>query len=258
LIGAQAEDDAGSLRQPLAKSPSQPQNVDLSDSMKRKANKRKNEDPDEGKVPAPKRRTRKSFSAAIVNSAGANEESVTTERTHLLTLPAELRNQIWQLVVVSDVPLAIVGSSPEQPGLTRACRQTRNEALGFFYRKNTFNCTIANYDPSNFKKYRKIADQHGLNTVLLTHRFESGAPREVLYNNLLKWLEGTFKGETAPLGYSSGHSDKSYDWSKLSHRIVKVFNVAKMLKDQRLPWSVAKEILSNAVDAAGVCGETRR
>ena len=87
-------------------------------------------------------------------------------------------------------------------------------------------CTIFNYDPTDFKRYRETADKYGLSTVLLTHQHSHDAQRALLRTNLLKWLENTFKGETAPLGYSAGHTESSFVWDKLSHRIVKVFNQA--------------------------------
>jgi len=59
------------------------------------------------------------------------------------------------------------------------------------------------------------------------------------------------------LGYSGGHNEESFTWDKLSHRIVKVFNQAKILRQHRISWSVAEELLANAVDAAGVCGEKK-
>ena len=164
---------------------------------------------------------------------------------------------IWKLIVISNRPLNITGSWPEQPALTRTCKQIRIESICFFYRENDFHCIISNYDPSDFRRYRKTADKHGLNTVLLTHQRSPDADRQILRTNILKWLESTYKGDTAPLGYSGGHNEESFTWDKLSHRIVKVFNQAKILRQHRISWSVAEELLANAVDAAGVCGEKK-
>lgn len=155
-------------------------------------------------------------------------------------------------------PLTIVGDTPKQPPLTKTCRQIRQESIRFFYKENTFSCTIFDYDPADFKRYRQVADKYGLSTVLLTHQHRAGAPRAQLRTNMMKWLEGTFRGETAPLGYSAGHSEDTFVWDKLSHRIVKIFTIAKSLKLQQVPWSAAQDIMSNALDAAGVCGEKRR
>jgi hypothetical protein len=69
----------------------------------------------------------------------------------LLKLPAEIRNEIWRWTVVVPNQLAIYGDNPKQPAITRTCRQIRQESIGYFYRKNSFTCTIRNYDPTNFK-----------------------------------------------------------------------------------------------------------
>ncbi|CAK1366566.1 unnamed protein product [Cercospora beticola] len=58
-------------------------------------------------------------------------------------LPAELRNEIYRLVVSADKPLTVCAQSPGyhkaiQPPITRVCRQIRDESLGVFYHCNDF------------------------------------------------------------------------------------------------------------------------
>ncbi|GIZ47085.1 hypothetical protein CKM354_001018600 [Cercospora kikuchii] len=59
-------------------------------------------------------------------------------------LSAELRNEVYRLVVSAEKPLVVCKnhSAPElsavQPALTRTCRQIREESLGMFYHANTF------------------------------------------------------------------------------------------------------------------------
>jgi hypothetical protein len=176
----------------------------------------------------------------------------------LLSLPPEIRNEIWKFAVLTTEQLNILGSNPKQPPITRTCRQIRAESIRYFYRDNSFACTIMDYNPADFKQYRKFADKHGLSTVLLTHKHSTGVSRDVLRANFLAWAEGTFKGETAPLGYSAGHTEDTFVWEKLSHRIVKVFNVARHLKKMSVDWEDAKVVLLNTIDGAGVCGEKKR
>jgi hypothetical protein len=197
-------------------------------------------------------------STSVVSDLSANASGATEEKSPLLALPAEIRNEIWKWSMRMDHPLSIVGDTPKQPPLTKTCRQIRAESIRFFYKENSFSCTIFDYDPADFKRYRQVADKYGLSTVLLTHQHRAGAPRAQLRTNMMKWLEGTFRGETAPLGYSAGHSEDTFVWDKLSHRIVKIFAIAKSLKQQQVSWSAAQDIMSNALDAAGVCGEKRR
>lgn len=256
---AQAENVVAHFPRLLPRAKSGRQKVSMNEWLARKASKQQHYSRDSDQLANFKRQRRHSSrpaEAGTVNLPMKNFGSNASSR--LLALPAELRNEIWQYAVYSDKSLAIVGPTPSQPALTRVCRQIRSEAICYFYTINTFKCTIVNYDPVDLKCYRQTADKYGLNIVVLTHRLDPNAPRELLRKNLLKWLEGTIKGEAAPLGYSSGHSDQSYAWNKLVHRLVKVFNMAKMLRNHHLPWAVAKDILGNAVDAAGVCGEKSR
>lgn len=66
------------------------------------------------------------------------------EISNLNKLSAELRNAIYELVLVQDKPLVVCRKhlTPEltavQPALTRVCRQIREETLGMFYHGNTF------------------------------------------------------------------------------------------------------------------------
>ena len=65
----------------------------------------------------------------------------------LLQLPAELRNEIWQLALVRDEPIRIfhpgMGARLE-PALLATCKQIRNEAQDMLYSENTFegHCSI--------------------------------------------------------------------------------------------------------------------
>ncbi|KAK4622091.1 hypothetical protein CLAFUW4_06607 [Fulvia fulva] len=54
-----------------------------------------------------------------------------SKQCHLLELPAELRNRIYELVVADH-------TSIHQPNLMRTCRQTRGEALSLFYSTHIF------------------------------------------------------------------------------------------------------------------------
>ena len=57
----------------------------------------------------------------------------------LSKLPAELRNEIYRLVLVDDEPLDIERNAiAERTALLKACRQTREEASEIFYAENKF------------------------------------------------------------------------------------------------------------------------
>ncbi|KAK4498970.1 hypothetical protein PRZ48_009481 [Zasmidium cellare] len=73
------------------------------------------------------------------------------------SLPAEIRNRIYELALPSknngDPPLVVASPtwdnlmvSAVEPGITRACRQTRSESLKMFYEANDFHVYIERLD----------------------------------------------------------------------------------------------------------------
>lgn len=78
-------------------------------------------------------------------------EQAKTQRSRcsLLDLPAELRNQIYQLAVVEKKPITVTQriphtfttyylKPPERPALAQTCKQLQQEVLPVFFGQNTF------------------------------------------------------------------------------------------------------------------------
>ncbi|KAK3660022.1 hypothetical protein LTR56_000948 [Elasticomyces elasticus] len=95
---------------------------------------------------------------SIVSTSQDPAHQQKEEICHLMRLPAELRNSIYELVVVRPFAITIgsnMGSSKELskagqlPAITRTNRQIRNEALSIFLAANTFDVYF-HYD------YRRI------------------------------------------------------------------------------------------------------
>lgn len=87
-------------------------------------------------------------------------DAISTETTHqesrLMKLPAELRNLIYELVVVEAKTIDIVdpdhvqggpgvSERAKQPGIAQVCRQLRREVLPIFYSQNTFRVNACGY-----------------------------------------------------------------------------------------------------------------
>ena len=64
------------------------------------------------------------------------QPNTSTPKSHLLALPAELRNAIYELVVAEDGPIR--ESRYVEHGLFQTCHQIRDESSKMFYRLNTF------------------------------------------------------------------------------------------------------------------------
>ena len=69
----------------------------------------------------------------------ANNSSTTPSRPRLLAHPAELRNQIYSLVLIApDHQLITIRRDLHEPPLLQICRQVRRESADIYYGENTF------------------------------------------------------------------------------------------------------------------------
>ncbi|POS78334.1 hypothetical protein DHEL01_v203264 [Diaporthe helianthi] len=96
-------------------------------------------------------------STTIQSATAVDDEAVSSRRRSFLSLPAEIRNKIYQYSLVerpSRAALRIKGLA--QPPLTRTNRQVRSEALPIYYGNNRFEIIIPDKQPMN--KYDGWAD----------------------------------------------------------------------------------------------------
>lgn len=89
---------------------------------------------------------------ALTNNSSTKHAASTMETTdiaaaevkcRLLSLPAELRNRIYEMVVVHQQPITMSHRRRHRltrtpPAITRTCQQIKNESLPIFYEWNTF------------------------------------------------------------------------------------------------------------------------
>jgi len=64
------------------------------------------------------------------------------EKKHILNLPPELRNAIYEFTVIEPHQVPITS---RQPGLTRTCRQVRSESLPMYLQRNAFKASARNW-----------------------------------------------------------------------------------------------------------------
>ncbi|SMR44089.1 unnamed protein product [Zymoseptoria tritici ST99CH_3D1] len=75
--------------------------------------------------------------------------------SHLLNLRPELRNRIWEEVVVEEEPID-VDESLRQPGLLCVNRQVCSETRQMWCKRNTFDVLVQNCDARVFWKLDKL------------------------------------------------------------------------------------------------------
>lgn len=116
-----------------------------------------------------------------------------------LTLPAELRNSIYELVIISPDELVITKEGNlATPPLLQVCKQIRCEALTMYYAENCFRALVDDHDacgleawlkskvqPDMRKHIRKFKLEHsGIETgqfsdnlkIIVCRRLETGVP----------------------------------------------------------------------------------
>jgi len=107
----------------------------------------------------------------------------------LLELPAELRNLIYEYTLTAPDRLVLTNDTlPEQPALTRTCRQIRSECLPMFYEKNQFRYYCRDFSRVAINRW---IDRIGTDNFKLTHTHNSyiqTGSRQRCVANLLVWL----------------------------------------------------------------------
>ncbi|KAK5715899.1 hypothetical protein LTR15_009724 [Elasticomyces elasticus] len=77
----------------------------------------------------------------------------------LLTLPAELRNAIYELVLPQDIIIE-VDQNMRAPPLLQVCREVRIETVPMWYLGNTFQHTIKHCNGELFEKWVMYCNKH--------------------------------------------------------------------------------------------------
>ncbi|KAK3697263.1 hypothetical protein LTR37_017575 [Vermiconidia calcicola] len=98
--------------------------------------------------------------AKLVVTTGRDKQDKISKPS-LLTIAAELRNTIYELSLVSNGKIDLsIPSNKQQPGLLKASRQTRQEALPIYYQGNKFSYTIHGYDGVVAMPAAKLVRKH--------------------------------------------------------------------------------------------------
>ena len=141
-------------------------------------------------------------------------------KSRFLSLPAELRNEIYRLVLVEDKRLNIKKDLPTQPGLLRACRQTRQEGLDIYLQDNYFVFYINHFDASTYLQWCRASRKH----IGCHHGFV--VANSANWDNLLDWLEAYYHGECKGTTVQN-------EASRMGEVAACMFNLMRVLRDYR-------------------------
>ncbi|EME82994.1 uncharacterized protein MYCFIDRAFT_80567 [Pseudocercospora fijiensis CIRAD86] len=113
----------------------------------------------------------------------------------LLSLPPELRNQIYELILISP-PESKPTITPTYlpPALISVCHQIRTESLKLWLSSNTFSITILNCEVELAKRFQNtFMSTSGLKEGPKMSFRMKGSPN---WGNLMHWCEAVYMGET--------------------------------------------------------------
>lgn len=113
-------------------------------------------------------------------------------------LSAELRNEIYELALVSSDEIKITKETFAQPALLCTCRQIRAEASKIYYVQNQFSTRISRLDASLlhafYQQCKHAVRPEGLsgNGVALDFDWD---PRDAYWPNFLQWMKWFYDDE---------------------------------------------------------------
>lgn len=161
----------------------------------------------------------------------------------LLGLPGEIRNTVYDMILLSPTPLQILDTSiPVQPPLTMVCHQLRAEALPLFYARNTFSIKLHNLDSRPLSRWlsRIGAANFALSGAGLAEEFDNDS--RFTKANLMLWLYHYCHGSVVrPFITAERAGDTDCLFGKL-------FDVADKLRGSPVGWAAVQEILEVAYD----------
>jgi hypothetical protein len=163
--------------------------------------------------------------------------------SRLLSLPAELRLEIYDLTVLSPEAITLPRAEDFEPSLLRVNKQLRMEASRHFYRKNSFNIKLTSHD----WKLSKRACHH-FRTA--NKKFNIFTKYTIIANSLIvpKWADlqqflqemylNNIPGSMSPFKYTPGQPEdpqfatiSSMKWTQMTLRM------------RRADWSEVTELL---------------
>lgn len=167
-------------------------------------------------------------------------------------IPAELRNQIFENALVQNDEILDI-TTPE-PDLARVSQKYRGEALGIYYRKNMFNCTIENYQHKKLRRLHTLEKLYGPLEVNFYHNLT--ADTTTLKDNLRCCIHAAYENEAFGLVSHQEDRDDWFEWSVHEDRVARLFSYSQFLRDtHKMEWGVAGKLVDMFLEVAGVCGE---
>ncbi|KAK3723933.1 hypothetical protein LTR37_001417 [Vermiconidia calcicola] len=135
----------------------------------------------------------------VAAKAPKNTNASRQQKLHLLGLPAELRNKIYEYALVDFEDTQIWDSCNIQPPLLHVCRTIRREAISIFYTFNLFNLHIRDCDSKPVHHFYTTQQKYFRGPGIVREGRHSGIGWTILYGtpnwaNLRGWCKAWYEG----------------------------------------------------------------
>lgn len=163
-----------------------------------------------------------------------------TQPPGLLTISAELRNLIYEYVLIKSKRISLRNHrSHQQPDLLRTCRQIRTEAIGIYYKDNKFAFAVHHYDGMEAMDAFRLVQKYG-GSIKKNFIIElcSSCPT-VNISNLQAWLEAYHEDPQVPSLRQDKRAEE-LDQQTLARR---TFGVVKAMRSR--PWEDVEDVLES-------------
>lgn len=180
----------------------------------------------------------------IEPEGSANEEEwqdVAEEpvRPMLLSIPAEIRNRIYRMVLVKGdwTRVKVNAPPPKDPALLQTCRQIRAKSIELYYKENDFLFHIAKFDASKYIAWRKLSKYRKKHGVF----FWISSSRN--WSNLLQWLKAWWYSEADCVKPADDASESGRRADAIATRLFSM--VARMETIPDMKWAQVESMLED-------------
>ncbi|KAK4626902.1 hypothetical protein CLAFUW4_05047 [Fulvia fulva] len=189
---------------------------------------------------------RKSESVAAAGPRKKQKTSTTTpppKKTspRLLTLPAEIRNRIYEYALIEH-PNILITPAIREPPLLSANRQIRTEALGIYYSNlNIFILPIHSSDATLYLRWHTHLQSLGFDDMTSGLVRLSGTPR---WENLFRWCKAVYQGGASMIRFKEDIRIKGQT-TAMYHVVIAGLEIAKAGRESGLRWDVVEKLLGS-------------
>lgn len=143
----------------------------------------------------------------------------TTRKTTFFSLPAELRNRIYDLALIHPEEVKVTKRFKE-PSILQSHPQIRHEARKLYYRNNTFRAPIQNCDATLLVAFNKLIRQFADETGSVRLRMKLTGRKD--WAGIVKWCEQIHKYRLHCWYWTNPDKTRMEAVIEAAHKVVRV------------------------------------